>query len=216
MSICLYIKHASEIDQARYRRDGVGLTDLPSGNSSNQDYSLAELQTLERTIATREAAGLVDPGRDAAHRALKARVAKGLALAKGSGDASMPAPPAVLDLHKSWHILHYALCCSGECGALPAATLLAGGSEVGHDLGYGRARLVDAAATRAFATCLADIEISVLTGSLIPKAMRAQKIYGASRSLASLSADLTDDFPRLRDHVAAAARDHFGLLIWMM
>lgn len=216
MSICLYIKHASEFDQARYRRDGVVLADIQGGDGAGEKYSLAELEVMERTIAAREAAGPIDPRLAGAHRAFKIRVAKGLALARGSVGAATPPPPDVLDLHKSWHILHYALTGRAEGGALPAATLLAGGTEIGRDLGYGRARNVTAAATSTFATYLTGIDVATLTASLVPAVMRIQKIYGASRSRASLNADLTQDFHRLRDHVTAAASDRSGLLIWMM
>ena len=216
MSICLYIKHASEIDQARYRRDGVALPDIQGGDGAGEKFSLAELESIERSIAAREAAGLVDPRLADAHRALKSRVAKGLALARGSVGAMTRPPPAVLDLHKSWHILHYALTGRAEGGALPAATLLSGGTEIGRDLGYGRARIVAASATSAFATYLAGIDVTALTSRLVPAAMRAQGIYGASRGRASLHNDLTHDFPRLGDHVTAAASSRSGLLIWMM
>ena len=216
MSICLYIKHANEIDQARYRRDGVALADIQGGDDTGGKYSLAELEAMERAIAAREASGLVDPRLDGAHRAFKTRVAKGLALARGAVNAAKPALPAVLDLHKSWHILHFALTGRAEGGALPAATLLSGGTEIGRDLGYGRARIVAAAPTSAFATYLAGTDVTALAARLVPAAMRAQGVYGAAQSRARLLDELTHDFPRLRDHVIGAASGRSGLLICMM
>ena len=216
MSICLYIKHASEIDQARYRRDGVALADIQGGDSTDEGFVLAELEAQERIFAEREAAGLIDPRFVSHHRAAKARIARRLARMRGTADVATPPSPAVLDLHKSWHTLHFALTGRAEGGALPAATLLSGGTEIGRDLGYGRARCVTEASTRSFATFLAGLDVAALAARIVPATLRAQGVYGASLSSARLRDELAHDFPRLRDHVVAAASARSGLLIWMM
>lgn len=213
MGLCLYIKHASEIDQAGYRRDGVALADIQGGGADNDDFTLAELVAQERIFAEREAAGRIDPLFASHHRTAKARIAQRLAQKRG---VVIAAAPPVLDLHKSWHTLHFAFSSTADGGELPAATLLCGGTEIGRDLGYGRARIVSAAATSAFATYLTGTDVAALATRLVPATMRAQRIYGASRSRARLHEELMHDFPRLRDHVTAAADSRSGLLIWMM
>lgn len=213
MSICLYLKHAGEIDQARYRRDGVAVADLQVGDDANDKFSLAELEAQERILTEREAAGRIDPHFASHHRAAKARVARRLAQKRGM---AVEATPRVLDLHKSWHALHFAFTGRAEGGALPAAALLSGGTEVGRDLGYGRARIVAESPTRDFAAFLAGLDVVALAARLDPAAMRAQGVYGASRSRARLLDEFAYEFPRLRDHVTAAARGRLGLLVWMM
>src|SRR5579871_4905619 len=58
-----------------------------------------------------------------------------------------------LDLHKSWHLLHYLF--TGEVGpAESPGGMLMGGEELGEDIGYGPPRLHEAEATRAFGAFL--------------------------------------------------------------
>src|SRR5262245_43187400 len=63
----------------------------------------------------------------------------------------------VLDIHKSWHGLHWLLCQSAWDGPEPLKHAVLGGQEIGEDLGYGPARLVDGAKVRAVAEALAGI-----------------------------------------------------------
>lgn len=128
----------------------------------------------------------------------------------------------LLDLHKSWHVLHFLFTGSAWEGAAPAAMLLKGGREVGEDLGYGPARVVDADAVKAFAAFLAQVSIEGLAGRLDIPAMAAQGIYCADDEEDDdelVEAELLDMvehyLPLLKDYVAdAAARDH-ALAIWM-
>lgn len=44
----------------------------------------------------------------------------------------------VLDIHKSWHGLHWLLCQDARDGPEPLKHAVLGGEEIGEDLGYGR------------------------------------------------------------------------------
>ena len=53
-----------------------------------------------------------------------------------------------ISLEKAWHGLHFLLTGDPWGGSGHAAFLLAGGREVGEDMGYGPARVIDAAEVR--------------------------------------------------------------------
>lgn len=134
----------------------------------------------------------------------------------GPGAAGTEDP--ALDLHKSWHALHFLLSGSAWEGSGPAATLLAGGKAVGEDLGYGPARLVSAAETAAFNRFLADQSPDDLLDRIDLNAMGAQQIYcadGDDEDADELGEFVEHYFTQLKDYVAAAAKRGHGLAIWM-
>lgn len=123
-----------------------------------------------------------------------------------------------LDLHKSWHMLHYLFTGTAWEGDAPAATLLLGGQEVGEDMGYGPARVLPVADTAEFAKYLDGLDLEKLYERLDAAAMRALEIYCApddDDDVAELGDDLEHYFPQLRAFVADAAQKGNGLLIWM-
>ena len=128
---------------------------------------------------------------------------------------------AALDLHKSWHILHYLF--TGEVGpAKSPADALMSGEELGEDLGYGPPRLHDAQATRAIGEFLRAQTREKLQAQVDLRAMQRAGVYAISmgaRAGADEENELRDEvaayFAPLRDYVLAMAAKQHGLLIWL-
>ena len=127
----------------------------------------------------------------------------------------------VLDLHKSWHILHYLF--TGNTGpATPPGDALMGGEELGEDIGYGPPRLHDAEATRAFAEFLKGMTLDALNGRLNLAAMQQAGVYATPMGPRASKHDetlLRDEvaayFAPLRDYVVQMAASKNGILIWL-
>lgn len=118
-----------------------------------------------------------------------------------------------LELDKSWHVLHFLFTGKQADGPMPAATLLRGGREIGEDLGYGPARALSPAETKAFAEFLAGQTAAALAGRLDVATMERLGIYAADDDSAE---DVDHYFPQLQAYVGDAAKQGRGLVIWMM
>lgn len=146
--------------------------------------------------------------------ALGASVAPGLLAALGPIGA-------VLDLHKSWHILHYLF--SGHVGptTFPADALMSG-EELGEDMGYGPPRLHDANATGAFAEFLKPLTLETLDARIDLAAMQRAGVYAtpmgaraSKRDEAELHSEIAAYFEPLRGYVVQMAEMRNGLLVWL-
>lgn len=194
MSMNLSIKHASELELARFARDGIDTGALVGGKL---DAVVAQLMAM-----TGGRLGGFGGGGGMGRR-------KGAA---GSG--------AVIELDKAWHMLHWLYTGQAWGGPMPAATLLEGGREIGEDLGYGPARAVSPADTAAFAAFLATLSVPALKARIDLRTMMHQGVYCVDDDDVStrmeIEADVDDYAPRLAAHVRAAAQRQQGLLIWIM
>jgi hypothetical protein len=186
LSIGLKILRVSERDLARLRQHGLDPAELlVMGGSPDEDFSTWELEQQERIFREREAANLVNPA-DAVFRQAKARVARRLAVRRGQA-AELEAMP-LLDLGAAWQAID----------TLLNGRLLAGGAELGGDLGYGPARGIWPDDTRLLA------EYAVALDPCAPGPLDGQ----ARREIAYL-------WPRLRDYLDNAVASGCGLLIWL-
>jgi len=123
----------------------------------------------------------------------------------------------ILDLHKSWHVLHYLFTGEIEGGSPPANSLL-GGRELGEDMGFGPPRLHEPAATAAFAQFLAPLTVAELQRRIDIRRMSALGIYCCDDdegSAEELNDDLQHYFPLLQNFVADAAKNGNGMLVWL-
>ncbi len=215
MSMTLYLKHAAETDLARFVRVGVCDFDLGVEEDAHiAGQGFTRLKELELLYVAAEGRAAFSP---AAREMLFDHL--DLMRRRGFGSKPMGTPAApVLDLHKSWHMLHFLFTGDAWEGALPAATLLVGGREVGEDLGYGPARMLSLEETERFARFLEPLEVAVLAARLDGRAMKALGAYSAENEdcCADLHDDLARYFPRLRSFVTDAAAKRRGLLIWML
>jgi hypothetical protein len=129
-----------------------------------------------------------------------------------------PARPPVVDLHKSWHMFHFLFTGRASGGTPPASLLMEGGEEIGEDLGYGPARLLDPAATAALAAFVAPLTVDELKRRLDGERMAALSIYpafDATDAAEEYGEDVQHYFPLLRDHFAAAAAAREATLVWL-
>jgi Domain of unknown function (DUF1877) len=143
----------------------------------------------------------------------------------GGARAAPPQPagpaagaPPVVDLHKSWHMFHFVFTGLAAGGTPPANLLLEGGEEIGEDLGYGPARLLDPAATAALAGFVAPLTVDDLKRRLDGPRMAALGIYpafDATDAAQEYGDDVEHYFPLLRDHLAAAAAAREAALVWL-
>lgn len=222
MSMNLQLKQADAAGLARYLRDGVDEGDLDIvadfeglGGDAGLDFEAVEqwLEERRKTAPNDPMAAQIAMARES----FAARRADPQGEGPNAGQSKPERAPG-LDLHKSWHMLHYVFTGSAWEGETPAATLLLGGQEVGEDLGYGPARVLSAEDTAGFARYLDSLDLDQLFGRLDPGAMRALDIYCAPDNddeVADLGDDLEHYFPQLRAFVADAAKKANGLLIWM-
>jgi len=215
MSMTLYLKHASQSDLARYAREGVEGDDLgvlvEAGFAEKQAARLKELELLY--VADEGRAPLSIAARDLLFDHLE------LLSRRGSGLMRVSSPSApVLDLHDSWRMLHFLFTGDAFEGALPAATLLAGGREVGEDLGYGPPRMLSLDETAAFSRFMEGLDLDALTARLGAKAIKSLGLPcgGGEAGAGALHEDLIRYFPRLQSFVAAASARRQGMLIWML
>jgi hypothetical protein len=124
----------------------------------------------------------------------------------------------VLDLHKSWHVLHY-LFTGSATGGNPPANALIGGRAIGADMGYGPPRLHEPAPTAAFARFLAPLTVAELQDRIDVGRMSALGIYCCQDDDEGSAEEINDDvahyFPLLQSFVGAAAENGNGLLMWL-
>jgi hypothetical protein len=138
----------------------------------------------------------------------------------------------VLDLKKTWHILHYVF--TGHVGAweAPGDALLTG-HELGDDVGYGPARLHDERETEKFAHFLNALDVERLQARVNYREMLRIRetspyqigVYSAypeplgqgsdTEHERELRAIVATYFPHLRDYTATIAEKQYGLLIWL-
>ena len=133
-----------------------------------------------------------------------------LELEDGEGDSE--------DLDKAWHGIHFLLTGRDEGGDIPAGFLLAGGQQVGSDdVGYGPARVLSAADTRAVAAHLERCTDADLRARFDPERMMALDIYPGIWDRDPDEDDvcgyLLEYWATLRRVVGGAARRGHGLLI---
>jgi Domain of unknown function (DUF1877) len=122
---------------------------------------------------------------------------------------------AHLDLHKSWHGLHFTLAGDPWEGRGPLAFLLAGGEPLGEDLGYGPFRLMGAREVLATANAL-----DALTDEEFDKRFDIQQLAEAEiypriwdESRESLLEEYLSYFRQLRKFVHDAARKKQSLVL---
>jgi Domain of unknown function (DUF1877) len=133
---------------------------------------------------------------------LAARVAMA-ALGHDEGDLShFGVLQEPLDLHKSWHTLHYVFTGSVFDVRGPGAALLAG-----------EERLHDAKATQEFAHFLAPQDVATLQARVKVGEMADMGIYGGDDE--EVPGEVAHYFEQLRDYVSAVARANGGLLVYL-
>lgn len=120
-----------------------------------------------------------------------------------------------LDLHKSWHCLHFML--TGkveEKGGTPLGDAVLGGTEIGGeeaDTGYGPPRALTLAQVRAVANALADFPIDQKAQEFDAAAAEKAGVYVAQHD----PEELKEYFGQLRSFYDDAARKGNAVILWI-
>ena len=95
-------------------------------------------------------------------------------------DPELPPPPSgpPLCLYKEWQCLHYLFCGTIRRVKSPRGLAILGDRPIGPDLGYGRARFLDAASVRRVARELARLPKETIRTRYAPSAMARRRVYG--------------------------------------
>ncbi len=112
-----------------------------------------------------------------------------------------------ISLEKAWHGLHFLLTGDAWGGSGHAAFLLAGGFEVGEDMGYGPAREMDAAMVREIDRTLQSVSSTELWSRFDARAWQQADIYPecADEPEEDLREEYLGYFEELKDFVAETA-----------
>ncbi|MDF8263283.1 YfbM family protein [Luteipulveratus flavus] len=86
-------------------------------------------------------------------------------------------PPAVVDLDKAWHALHWLLAGDDAPTDDVLADAIMGGVGVGEDTGYGPARVLEADRVAEVAAALAPIDVPWLRARYDPQRLSEAEIY---------------------------------------
>lgn len=199
MSMMGHLIVVSAADARALRADPESIEALLVGPSGSVDDKLAELQALLAQVP--------EPLREAARKQTEAILA--MATPK-VGRSKRVEPRARLDLDKAWHGVHWLLCGSAEPDGSPAGDAILGGEEVGEDLGYGPARLLDPKLVQRIAAALAPLDRATLSARYDGPAMDRARLYpGGFARPAEWQEELVDKALALRAlYVDAAAAGH--------
>lgn len=213
MSMLLRLCRRTPTVLAGYARRGFNPETL-SGGEQVDPAMLAQANLTRTWLADPIASAALTPD---ARKQYEDYIAQLESAAKGAGRQSAKAPKQadVLDLGKSWHVLHFVMTGTAAEAPLPEGLLLSGGREVGEDLGYGAARVVTAEQTAACAAHLAGLAIDAEAGRIDGETMRRLGVYGAEQEASELAEEIRDGLLRLRDYLAKAVSQGEGLVIWM-
>lgn len=122
----------------------------------------------------------------------------------------------MLDLHKSWHGIHWLLCEDPWEGPEPLRYTVFGREAVGEDAGYGPAQLIEPAEVSGIARLLAALDSAELVRRYDARRMDKAEIYpGGWREDSSWKGTLKRDYERLQGFYAEAAEKGEGVIAWM-
>lgn len=248
MGMTLHLKRGIERDLRREAKDGFGRSDLrryakKAGGAAELRDAIGKIDLSDEAIERHLGASALEARKHgflsrlffgAARADMRDEMREARALLEAqkrqlddlAADDSLTDDPAgrdaILDLHKSWQVLHYLFTGSPSEGASPGDALLAGGALTGADTGYGRPRILDARKTAAFAGFLEQQSVESLTARLDLEEMASLDLYGApveneDDEIDRIEIEETVEhyFPRLRDYMRAAAARGEAVALWM-
>ncbi len=136
--------------------------------------------------------------------------------APGAAAAGALVAIARLDLGKAWHGVHWLVCGAPEPDGSAAGGAVLGGVEVGQDLGYGAARLLDPAAVARIATALSVLDEATLQARYDGAAMAGAGLYpGGFDDPSNWREELVSHALAVRDLYAKAASNGQAVLAYL-
>jgi hypothetical protein len=121
-----------------------------------------------------------------------------------------------LDIEKAWHGVHWLLCGIPLEAPPPLGDAVLGGEEVGEDVGYGPARVLDPARVAAVATALRAMSADELAGRFDAVRLDADGVYPAGWSEHGRREWLREEYSRLRTFYLEAAGEGSAVLLWLL
>lgn len=121
-----------------------------------------------------------------------------------------------LDIEKAWHGLHYLLAGTVWQPTDPPGNAVLGGAEIGDDVGYGAARLMDAEEVARAAAALAGLQVGELGARYDADAMTEAKLYGGHWADPSERAWVADAFEHVRTYFGQAAERGDAMLLYIV
>jgi len=126
----------------------------------------------------------------------------------------------LLELGKSWHILHYLMTGHNDAAPAPGNVLLTG-APLGQDVGYGPPRLHDPAQTREFGEFLAPLEAGRVVARMQFPRLVHDRLYPLSGVPDAAEADgwreeIAGSFQRLKSYADRAAQRSNGIMTWLI
>jgi isopenicillin N synthase-like dioxygenase len=232
MSMIGKLRQVSEFDLARYKKNpgemvralaGAQHTGDPAGFATLREtlqqspvvQKIMELSKQQKALSREEQVEMQQEMMKLMKQAVQMQ--KG-GLAKVSSGEAQPGGRAAseeLDLHKSWHCLHFMLTgkVEGSDGTALGGSIL-GGEEIGGDdadTGYGPPRALTSSQVRSVAAALAEFPIDKKAQEFDSAAADQAGIYVAQHE----AAELTDYFGQLRSFYEDAARKGNAVLLWI-
>ena len=127
-------------------------------------------------------------------------------------------PPNYADVDKAWHCIHFMLTGTAEVGPAPLSSAIYGGVELGEDVGYGPARIMEPEEVKHVALALAVIGDASFSSRFNPQAMKSADIYLADMCVRD-GTDALDyilqNFHSLVDFYRGAADRGDGAILWV-
>jgi hypothetical protein len=127
-------------------------------------------------------------------------------------------PPNYADLDKAWHCIQFMLNGTAAGGEEPLSFAVVGGAELGEDMGYGPARILEPHEVQRVASALAGIDDANFSARYDPVSMQAAEIYLADmcvRDGAEALDYILGNFHTLVAFYQSAAARGDGAILWI-
>jgi len=232
MSMIGKLRQVSEFDLAKYKKNHAQMLSAlaeaqqPSGGAGFTVLSetlqqspvvkkMLELRQQQKVLSREEQAELQQETMKLMKQAVQTHK-EGLGKVSAGGLQSAGTPAVVeLDLHKSWHCLHFMFTGKVEdTDGTPLGDAILGGTEIGGedaDTGYGPPRALTPSQVRNVAAALAEFPINRKAQEFDPAAAEMAGIYVARHE----AEELTEYFGQLRSFYDDAARKGHAVLLWI-
>ncbi len=198
MSMILCLKRISDLDLERLRAMPGGVRAFIDADAPEPDYG---------------------PEYAAARAALKAQMAAAGLTPPPAPEVTFEAYPfnEVFDVDKMWHGVYFLLTGTQYEGEPPVNLLFHAPPASDEDVGYGPARVLSAAQTKALSDYLDGLQTSVVVSRFDGARMKALNIYPDiwDEDPAELKDELGNAFDRLRAYCRRCAAHELGMLTWI-
>jgi Domain of unknown function (DUF1877) len=230
MSMIGKLRQVSEFELAKYKKNPAEMVRaLAGGPGGSADFSvlretLQQSPVVKKMIELRQQHQVLSREEQAEVQQEMMKLMKQAVQMQKQGLAKMSSPESLpagrsenqeLDLHKSWHCLHFMFTGRAEdTDGTALGDAILGGMEIGGedaDTGYGPPRALSPAQVRNVAAALAEFPIEKKAREFDVQAAEKAGIYVARHG----TEELIDYFSQLRNFYDDAARNGNAVLLWI-